>query len=249
MAKLEAVVAQHGAGQQTRLEQDLKAVANPQHPNASRGGVGYFTKGRRKSRDGPGAKVIAVGESSRNDYQVVSGQISVTVPAHVRIEARDGLEGVKRVHVAIAARKYDHAGLQAGVSLAPWTLTSNCSMTGLASRRSDMFLCQIRRLVLVGGLNIQLDQLAGAYLGYARIAEVPQARVYGLTLGIDDFGERMDDHGDVIGRSIHSELVRRSRASRYLRDVLLTTSSGSSGGGGSLFQPEASRWSRTNCLS
>ena len=53
------------------------------------------------------------------------------------------------------------------------------------------------------------------------------------------------------GVTLDSSTARSARwyASRYRSDVSRTTDSASGGGGGSLFQPVASRWSRTGCLS
>src|SRR5436190_1198487 len=56
-------VAQHRAGKETRLEQDLEAVADAQDRPAGAGELEDGGHDRREPRDGAGAQVIAVRES------------------------------------------------------------------------------------------------------------------------------------------------------------------------------------------
>ena len=65
-----SAVAQHRAGQQPRLEQDLEAVADAEHRAAGVGERRDRGHDRREPRDRAGAQVVAVGEAARQDDDV-----------------------------------------------------------------------------------------------------------------------------------------------------------------------------------
>ena len=73
--ELEAAVAQHRAGQQARLEQNLEAVADAEHRAAAVGEGLHRCHDRREARDGAGAQVVAVREAARQDDDVGAAEV------------------------------------------------------------------------------------------------------------------------------------------------------------------------------
>ena len=65
--KLEVAIAQHRAGQQPGLEQDLEAVADAEHRSTPARELGHRRHDRREPRDGAGAQVVAVREAAGQD--------------------------------------------------------------------------------------------------------------------------------------------------------------------------------------
>src|SRR5438105_7802853 len=65
--KLETGVAHQRAGEQSRLAQDLEPVADAEYPTARARVRRDGTEHRREPSDGPGAKIIAVAEATRQD--------------------------------------------------------------------------------------------------------------------------------------------------------------------------------------
>ncbi len=92
------------------LREGSESIANPEDSRTPSRRLGYRAEDRGEPRDGTRAKVIAIGEPARDNYQAVPGQISVAVPANIRIKTRNDLEGVEGIHVAITAGEYDYAG-------------------------------------------------------------------------------------------------------------------------------------------
>src|SRR5688572_5500308 len=113
---MQVAIANQGAWQQSSLAKDLKTVTDSEHKAAALGEFFDRIHDRRKTREGAGAQVVAVGEASRNDHRVVSAEIRVAVPDKV-----DRLADVFRDHVigiviAIRTRKDNNAEFQASIS-------------------------------------------------------------------------------------------------------------------------------------
>src|ERR1700674_2832725 len=104
----QAAIPHHRAGEQARFAQDLEAVADAEHHSAA---VCEFFDGlhhRRKTRDGAGAQIIAVGKSAGKDDGVAIRQIFRLVPDKFDRLPQNVADGVKRVMIAIGPGKnYD----------------------------------------------------------------------------------------------------------------------------------------------
>src|SRR5262249_50617378 len=122
-AILQAFVAQHRAGEETGLEQNLKAVADAEHETAAFGERAHGRHDRREARHRAGPQVIAVREAAGQNHDVGTFQIRVLVPEIPRVLAEALLRGVKRVLVAITPRKDDdpesHLGSLPSVTCRP----------------------------------------------------------------------------------------------------------------------------------
>jgi hypothetical protein len=101
----ESGVAHQGAGQQAGFSQNLKPVANAEHqPAAGRKALNCLHY-RRKTRNCPGAQVVAVGKSAGYQNRIHSGKIFRVMP-----KKRDWLFGhlgnyVESIMVAIGTGK------------------------------------------------------------------------------------------------------------------------------------------------
>ena len=125
-AVLQAFVPHQGAGQESRLAQDLKPVARAEHQSAASGKFGEFLHHRRASRDGPRAEIITIREASRQDDTVDPGEVAVAVPHELDRLAQDFGDDVVEVVVAPRAREHDHAELHRVSCL---LRVSRCSVT------------------------------------------------------------------------------------------------------------------------
>ena len=108
-AIFQAFVAQHRAGQQAGLEQNLEAVADAEHRPAPLGKRPHRAHHGREPGHRAGAQVVAVGETARQDHDVGAFQVGVLVPQILGILAEHVPGRVKRVLVAVAAGKHDDA--------------------------------------------------------------------------------------------------------------------------------------------
>ena len=140
--KFQARVAQHRTGQETGLEQHLKAVADAEHRASAPGKRLHLAHDRREPRHGAAAKVIPVRESARQDHDVGALQIGVLVPHVIGVLAEDVSGGVVSVVVAIAAGKNDDCKFHGGelflirVGLHPHALAELTQSLGLERRLS-----------------------------------------------------------------------------------------------------------------
>src|SRR6266478_8233022 len=130
---LERIVAPHRPREHSRLEQDLEAVADPDHMAAALGELAHLVHDRREARDGAGAQVVAVGEPAREHHHVGAAQVAVLVPDVAGGAAEDVLGHVVDVVVAVAAGKDDHREEHQRISS-----TRYSSMTVLARSFSHM---------------------------------------------------------------------------------------------------------------
>ena len=90
-------------GQQPRLAQHLKAVADPEHRPAVGGERGDRLHRGCETRDRPGAQVVAVGEAAGDDHRVEAGEVAVAVPDELRVG--DPTAGEHRVALVAGARE------------------------------------------------------------------------------------------------------------------------------------------------
>lgn len=81
--EVEAFVANEGAGEESALAEDLKAIADAQDGAAGCGEACHRLHDRREAGDGSAAKVVAIGEASGNDDGVEAGERGVFVPDEV----------------------------------------------------------------------------------------------------------------------------------------------------------------------
>src|SRR5262245_18108693 len=102
-AVLQLAVAEHGAGKQTCLEQNLKAVADADHRTAAIGERFYLAHNRREARHGAGAKVVAMRKPSREDNDVRVSQARVFVPDELRRLPQYRRGGMIGIVIAVAA--------------------------------------------------------------------------------------------------------------------------------------------------
>ena len=96
------------AGQQARLAEDLKAVANAEHRLARGGEFLHRPHDRAEPRDGAGAQIIAIAEAARNDDCVKSRQRIFLVPDEAALMPKDIDDRVERVLVAIGGGKLEN---------------------------------------------------------------------------------------------------------------------------------------------
>ena len=107
--ELQAPVANQSAGQQPRLHQHLKAIADAEHrPPLGRKAL-HRLHDRRELGDRPAAEVIAVSEAARQDYRIHRAQAGGVVPDEFRLLAEVLGDRVKCIVVAIASGKDNDA--------------------------------------------------------------------------------------------------------------------------------------------
>ena len=107
--ELETAVANERAGEQTGFDQDLKPVAYAEHEAAIAREPAHGLHHGRELGDGAAAQVIAISEAAGQDDGVDVTERSGVVPDEFGRLPEDGGDGVKRVVIAIAARKDDNA--------------------------------------------------------------------------------------------------------------------------------------------
>ena len=96
-------VAEQRAGQQVRLAEHLKAVADPQHEPAVARELDHRLHRRREARDRAGAQVVAVGEAAGDDDRVGASQVALAVPDQLGVADAPGR--VQRVDLVAGARE------------------------------------------------------------------------------------------------------------------------------------------------
>src|SRR5438874_4655181 len=131
---LQASIAQHRARKQSGFEEDLKAIADAEPRAAAVRKCAYFGHDRREARHRPGPQVVAVRKATGQNHDVRAPQIRILVPEVLRVLAEHLPGCVKRVLVAVAARKdgdaESHLRLPAGV-------TGPCRRSRAARSRSS----------------------------------------------------------------------------------------------------------------
>src|SRR3984885_10329785 len=103
------LVAHHRARQQSRLQQNLKSVANPQHQPAAARKPLHRLHHRRKSRDRTRPQIISVCESARQNHHLATGQILRLVPDKFHRLPYNRAHRMESVRVAVRSRKLHHA--------------------------------------------------------------------------------------------------------------------------------------------
>src|SRR5580692_2389588 len=113
----QALVAHHRAGKKSCFEQDLEAVADSEdQASGTREAVHGFHY-RRKSRNRPGAQVIAIREAAGENYDVAVGKIFGLVPDEFDGLMDDCGDGMVGVFIAIRAGKLHHSEFHRGTLL------------------------------------------------------------------------------------------------------------------------------------
>src|SRR5262245_5796946 len=92
--EMKTAIANQGAGQQSSLTKDLKAVTNAEHESAALGKLLERIHHRREAGQRSCPQVVAVRESAGNDHRVIAAQICVAVPDKI-----NGLPHVFRDHM------------------------------------------------------------------------------------------------------------------------------------------------------
>ncbi len=105
--EVEAFVANEGAGEESALAEDLKAVADAQDGATGCGETFHRLHDLRELGDGSAAEVIAVGEAPGNDDGVEAGERGVLVPDEVGRGAGKVIESENAVLVAVRAWEAD----------------------------------------------------------------------------------------------------------------------------------------------
>ena len=106
--ELASDVADHRAGQQMRLAQDLEPVADAEHRQAALGGPNHLTHDRREPGDRTGAQVIAVTEAAGQDDRIHIGKRIGCMPQRDRFGPGQS-NRPPGVLVVQRAREGDHA--------------------------------------------------------------------------------------------------------------------------------------------
>src|SRR5580700_4623539 len=113
----QALVAHHRAGKKPCFEQDLEAVADSEDQTSGTREAVHGFHYRRKSRNRPGAQVIAIGEAARENYDVAAGKIFGLVPDEFDGLMDDGGDGVVSVFIAIRTGKLHHSEFHRSILL------------------------------------------------------------------------------------------------------------------------------------
>jgi len=78
--KAQALIAQHRSGKQACFEKDLKTVADAKDKPAGTSEPGDGTHHGRKSRDRPGAEIVAIGKTARKDDRIAARELGGLMP-------------------------------------------------------------------------------------------------------------------------------------------------------------------------
>ena len=105
--ELQAAVAQHRAGEQARFEQDLEAVADAEHRTTGIGEGLHRIHHRREPRDGAGAQVVTVRETTRQDDHVGAAERRVLVPHELGVLPEHVFRRVVCVVIAVGSGEND----------------------------------------------------------------------------------------------------------------------------------------------
>src|SRR5260370_4990191 len=111
-------VAYSGAGMQPRLKKNLKAVEDSQHHPAALRELADGLHYRREPRNRSGTQIVPISEAARQDNGVAIGKVLRLVPDELYGLFEDVADGVKRVVIAVGARKDNYSKFHAVI--APW---------------------------------------------------------------------------------------------------------------------------------
>ena len=107
--ELQAGVAHQSAGQQSRLTENLEAVANPKHPSTALRKLHKPAHDRRKACHGTAAQVVAIGKpAGQNDAIEIAGKL-VFMPKKRNFLPELGLETIENVVIVARTGKSDNA--------------------------------------------------------------------------------------------------------------------------------------------
>src|SRR5467141_5243026 len=144
----QAAIAHHRAGEQAGLAQNLEAVADAKYHSAAVREFFDRLHHRRKTRDGAGAQIIAVGKSAGQDNGVAIRQILGLVPDEFDGLLQNVADGVKRVMVAIGPGKNDDSkfhAVAAPCSIAGTSILAHTREFGLERAKQEIKIAQRRR--------------------------------------------------------------------------------------------------------
>src|SRR6266446_10802467 len=102
-------VAHQRSGQQSRLAQNLEAVADAEHQSAAGRELANGFHDRRELGDGAGAKVVAEGEASGDDDGVAVLEVVRVVPQECYGLLRDLLDGPESIVIAVRSGENNDA--------------------------------------------------------------------------------------------------------------------------------------------
>ena len=161
-------VAEQRPGQQMRLAQHLKAVADPEHQAAVVRERDHRLHRRREARDRARAQVVAVGEAARDDDRVGALQVALAVPDQLGVAHAPG--GVQRIDLVAGAGELEDAELHFASAAA----VEQLDLVVLDERVGEQLLAH--RLELGGVLDVELDQPADVHVGDAARSPARAAR-------------------------------------------------------------------------
>ena len=113
----QSLVGQQRAGQQARLAEDLKAVADAEHEPALAGELGDGLHHRREARDRAHAQVVAIAEAAGHDHGIGAAQVALGVPEQLCIP--HPLRRQLRVDLVAGAGEADDAELHPPAGVEP----------------------------------------------------------------------------------------------------------------------------------
>src|SRR5262249_20459643 len=213
-AILQALVAREHPRQQTRLAQDLKAIAGAEHEPAPRDEIAERRDHRRAPGHRTGAQVIAVREAAGQDHAVELAELALAMP-----DVAYGLmqyfgDDVVEIAVAPRPRKYDDAESHRALILACGSargkvvhgfdreILQDRVRQELAAHLADAGARALRRRLV----QVDVDDLAHAQIVELGESEAGQRALHRRALDIHD--ARLEPHEDA--RS-HAAAVTRRR--------------------------------------
>ena len=122
--KLQVAVAEHRAGEESRLAENLEAVADAQDRAAGSDEVADGGHHRREPGDRAGAQVVAVREAARQHHDVGAVEARLLVPDELRLLPEHVLHGVIRVVIAVGSWKNDDAEFHGQLPVAGYQFPS-----------------------------------------------------------------------------------------------------------------------------
>ena len=168
------------AGEQTRLAENLKAVADPQHEAAVTGERDHGLHRGREARDRPRAQVVAVGEAAWDDDRVGPFEVAVGVPDQLGVAHAAG--GVQRIDLIARSGKLQDPELHVASGAA--VAVEQLDLIVLDERVGEQLLAH--GLELRGVLDIELHEASDVDVAHAGEAECRQRALDGHALRIED---------------------------------------------------------------
>ena len=110
-AKLEGGVADQRAWQESRLAQDLEAVADAPDKTAPVRELSHFFHDRCKPRDRPRAQVVTIGKAAGQDDAIASFEVRVLVPQVGQLLAEHLVDDPAAVAIGPRAREDENSEL------------------------------------------------------------------------------------------------------------------------------------------